>query len=51
MQANRVKNDPRRLKQYLARSHGTDTSALERRMERVEQKLDQILKALTPSGR
>ncbi|SIO31263.1 RNA polymerase sigma factor, sigma-70 family [Singulisphaera sp. GP187] len=51
VQANRAKSDPERLKEYLARSQGAGTSSLDRRIERVEQKLDQILKALKPSGR
>lgn len=42
--AKRAQSDPTRQREYLARSQG---SALERRIERVEQKLDQILEVLT----
>lgn len=47
-QANRAKNDPQRLNEYFARSYirGRDTSALEKRVGRLEEKLDQLLNAM-----
>ena len=44
-QANRARQNPQRLKEYFDRSraNGDDTSDLERRMERLEQKLDELL--------
>jgi hypothetical protein len=51
-QANRVRDHPERMKEYLDRmSPAGSPSDLERRLREVERKLDQVLKVLEASKR